>query len=265
MVYGANVVGTRCGVYGESVTSFESNRESQVPGVGVHGRGENFGVVGDGPGIAAVYGSGNRSKVGVLGGAMREGIGVVGASMASLNPSELVDMPVKGTGHGIGVYGTSGKGTGVQGSSGEGAGVRGDSDDAVGVQGESIGGVGVLGHSDLSAGMQGTGQTGVKGVGVGGSGGVFESDKFAQVNLGPLFQLPQLPCEGKAGDLLAVSPLTPDEEDPSPQGVASLWFCTKAQTKESPAVWARVAFNGIATCDLGLVPTPPGDLPFLKE
>jgi hypothetical protein len=115
-------------------------------------------------------------------------------------------------------------------------------------------------------GVYGTGKTGVKGVGAAGRGGVFESDQIAQVNLTPLFNQPNLPCEGKAGDLLVVSPLKQGEEDKSQLGVASLWFCIRSQTQErGPAVWARVAFNGIATCSDGPVPLPPQNLLPLKE
>jgi hypothetical protein len=179
MVYGANVVGDRCGVYGQSGSLPDSNRESQVPGVGVHGRGENFGVVGDGQGIAAVYGHANRSKVGVLGGAMRKGIGVVGASMQSLNPSEFARIPDPGNGPGTGVFGTSGTGTGVHGSSAQGVGVRGhgsvgvgvlgESQEESGVQGVSRNGVGARGDSENNVGI--LGRSGIS-VGVWGNGGV---------------------------------------------------------------------------------------------
>jgi hypothetical protein len=55
MVYGLNVQGDRCGVYGESVR-VESGRESDNLGVGVHGFGENFGIFGNGNrGLAGVY------------------------------------------------------------------------------------------------------------------------------------------------------------------------------------------------------------------
>ena len=169
MVYGANVVGQRCGVYGESVSSVGSNRESNVPGVGVHGRGENFGVVGDGPGIAAVYGHGNRSQAGVLGSAMRGGIGVVGASMQSLNPTDFTRIPDPGNGDGTGVFGTSGTGTGVRGSSVQGVGVSGESQEETGVHGQSSAGVGVLGDSEDNAGVHGRSSNGV---GVWGHGSV---------------------------------------------------------------------------------------------
>jgi hypothetical protein len=85
-----------------------------------------------------------------------------------------------------------------------------------------------------------------------------------QINLKPQFQLTTVPCEGEAGDLLVLSPLKEGEPDPSAQGLASLWFCTKSgTTAERPAIWARVQFDGIATCR-ARVPTPPQNLPTLK-
>jgi hypothetical protein len=84
MVYGVNVQGDRCGVYGESVT-VETQRESTVERVGVHGFGQSFGVFGNGnPGIGGVYGQNNRGRIGTIGAVMRGGTGVVGASLEDL-------------------------------------------------------------------------------------------------------------------------------------------------------------------------------------
>ena len=70
-----------------------------------------------------------------------------------------------------------------------------------------------------------------------------------QINLKPHFEQETLPCEGEAGDLFVMTPLKEGQLDVSPQGVASLWFCIKAgNTNERPATWARVQFDGIATC-----------------
>lgn len=84
------------------------------------------------------------------------------------------------------------------------------------------------------------------------------------LNLKPNFCTPKLPCEGKVGDLLILSPLEKDELDPAPAGQASLWVCVKAalDREELPAVWARVAFGGLATCRFPVQPTPQ-DLPNL--
>src|SRR4051794_23736183 len=83
MAYGANVQGVRAGVYAESVQA-ETNRDADVPGVGVYGVGENFGVFGkinpSAPGVAApgvevagVYGQHHRGRSGVIGAAMPSG------------------------------------------------------------------------------------------------------------------------------------------------------------------------------------------------
>jgi len=130
MVYGLNVQGDRCGVYGESVM-VGGDRESTNEGVGVHGFGENFGVVGNGNrGIAGVYGQNNRDHIGTIGAAMGGGTGVVGASLQALgNPlATWQEIPSTSTGgSGTGVWGISGKGTGVQGQSESGVGIFGTS------------------------------------------------------------------------------------------------------------------------------------------
>ena len=77
--YGVNVQGSFCGVYGESAP--DSDRVADVPGVGVFGAGQNFGVFGKGVpngGIAGVFGQHNRGGVGIIGAAMRGGTGIIG-------------------------------------------------------------------------------------------------------------------------------------------------------------------------------------------
>ena len=88
-----------------------------------------------------------------------------------------------------------------------------------------------------------------------------------QFNIKPLFKTDQVPCDGLAGDLLVITPLEPDERDTSPQGVASLWFCTKSsdEKEQQPAIWARVQFDGIATCKTPPVPKPPQNKPVLER
>jgi hypothetical protein len=85
-----------------------------------------------------------------------------------------------------------------------------------------------------------------------------------QINFKPHFQETTLPCEGEVGDLLVITSLKEGESDPSAQGRASLWFCTKSgTTAERPAIWARVQFDGIATCR-ARIPTPPQNHPTLQ-
>ena len=84
-----------------------------------------------------------------------------------------------------------------------------------------------------------------------------------QINLKPQFEQTSLPCKGEVGDLLVLTRLKEGDPDPSAQGLASLWFCTKSgTTAERPAIWARVQFDGIATCRKP-VPTPPQNHPTL--
>lgn len=254
-----------------------------VAGAGVFGQGaEGEGARRPGAGI-----------IGRGGDPLPGGSAVPGIVGLSLGIGRNIDIPAFDTGvFGLGGTGVTGFGTfgpGVLGSGGP-DGPIGEADPEklqAGVVGEAgvgldqvgdrlIHGAGVIGLAREKAlltfaetgetGVYGTGQTGVKGVGAAGRGGVFESDQIAQINLTPLFNQPNLPCEGEAGDLLVISPLKQDEEDKSEQGVASLWFCIRSQSKErGPAVWARVAFNGIATCSNGPVPLPPQNLPPLKE
>jgi hypothetical protein len=85
-----------------------------------------------------------------------------------------------------------------------------------------------------------------------------------QFNFKPAFEQMTVPCEGEVGDLLVLTPLKEGEPDGSPQGVASLWFCIKASQGERPATWARVQFDGIATCEAP-VPQPPQTRPTLTR
>jgi hypothetical protein len=232
MVYGANVQGVRAGVYGESVRA-ETDRDADVPGTGVHGVGDNFGVFGkinpSAPGVAdrgvevaGVYGQHHRGRSGVVGAAMPPGpdspdtgTGVAGLSVSSLgNPTRFQALPDPADGAGTGVYGSSGSGAGV------------------------------LGTSHTSAGVRGRSQTG--------RGGVFESgdadNLVGQVRLVPqpmavptvvraapiMFdpaQLTSLPRTGQGGDLLVTQ---------DPDGRCTLWFCVRGPDAERPADWREV-------------------------
>lgn len=265
MVYGANVAGERCGVYGESALPVNSDREADVEGVGVFGVGQNFGVFGKGtPGIAGVFGQHNHGGAGIIGAAMRGGTGIVGASVSSLGNPLVTFAPVDdpADGSGTGVFGTSGEGTGVRGSSREGnggefrsergVGASGESDSGNGVRGKGVVGVegvgssvGVVGRGseefDVETGVVGKGTVGVHGeapleggtgvVGQGERGGVFKS-RLAQIRLFPLtFRTPVGNISGEAGDLVA----TQGAEDE-----CSLWFCVRSGDA-STAKWKQIA------------------------
>ncbi len=85
-----------------------------------------------------------------------------------------------------------------------------------------------------------------------------------QINFKPWFEQQSVPCEGEVGDILVLTPLREGESDSEPQGSASVWFCIKAGMGERPAVWARVQFDGVATCAKPL-PLPPQTRPTLQK
>ena len=209
MEYGVNAQGGRCGVYGESV-NFESGRESDVQGVGVHGFGENFGVFGNGNrGIAGVFGQHNRRRgVGIIGASMRGGTGVVGVSLASLgNPLvTFASTPNPADGSGTGVFGSSGSGAGVLGTSHTG---RGGVFQSIGDEGEPV-----------VAQMRLVPRTMI----------VPNVVSASPVMVDPT-SVTELPLAGQSGDLL----VTQNEE-----GSCTLWFCVRAGEKDIPAQWSQV-------------------------
>lgn len=82
-----------------------------------------------------------------------------------------------------------------------------------------------------------------------------------QINIEPAFKQSTVPCEGEVGDLFVMTPLAKGELDPSPQGKASLWFCTEAAVEnERSAVWKRVQFDLKANCG-SPIPDPPQNTP----
>ncbi len=85
-----------------------------------------------------------------------------------------------------------------------------------------------------------------------------------QINFKPWFEQQSVPCEGEVGDILVITPLQEGKSDSAAQGSASVWFCIKASRGELPAVWARVQFDGVATCAKP-VPLPPQTHPTLQR
>ena len=85
-----------------------------------------------------------------------------------------------------------------------------------------------------------------------------------QINFKPSFEQLTVPCDGEVGDLHILTPLKEGDSDSSPQGLASVWFCIKAGKGERPAIWARVQFDGVATC-AAPVPLPPQGRPTLRR
>jgi hypothetical protein len=142
---------------------------------------------------------------------------------------------------GVGVLGRTSLGSGVQGwdeGKQAGFGVRGTSNSGVGVDGSSSSNVGVSGSSSSGDGVSGSSKSaaGVHGSSDTHRGGVFGSNKAAQLRLVPLAPLKGLPDTGEAGDIL-VAPLQ--------GGIAAkgsgLYFCVEShQGNMIPAKWKRI-------------------------
>ncbi len=88
--------------------------------------------------------------------------------------------------------------------------------------------------------------------------------KREQQNFRPQFLRDRVPCEGDVGDILVMTKLDERDRDPEKQGSASVWFCVVSQTEEHDAIWRRVQFDGVASCDRQ-VPLPPQNLPELER
>jgi hypothetical protein len=246
---------------------------SSATNVGVFGKGTT-GVAAKGdfrgaPDQAIVGGRG----VGIIGRGDRNLVsapGVVGFSGGVNDETINIDTGVIGKGEtGVGGLGTRGPGVKGIGSAQQPGvlGVGGKLSDPQAKQGTGIVGLG-RGESlsgpfaaPLDTGVFGGGQDGVKGVGLAGRGGIFQSQRSAQVQLVPARgrrmpesesftptivaapgrQGPELPKSGRAGDLMSVI----DE-----QGDCTLWFCVKGETEGAPSRWAQVllgpSFDGQA-------------------
>lgn len=91
-------------------------------------------------------------------------------------------------------------------------------------------------------------------------------DPYIRLNIRPNFQQEKLPCAGRVGDLVMLTRLAENEIDNEPNGVASLWVCIKASgdQERTKAVWARVAYDGVASCE-NPVPVPPQNRPVLRR
>jgi hypothetical protein len=203
------------------------------------------GALGDGAGVVGA--SNADSERDPNNQAKRLGAGVVGLSLKALpsvvdtpEPLPLPDLKNRPDGNGTGVWGVSGGGTGVHGESRAGTGVNGVingvSSTGIGVHGSgSLFGTGVRGDSHKGRGVQGFSDTGhgvhgesnfvagIFGESVFGRGGLFVSQKIAQLRLVPAdsgFGQATLPA-GETGDLYARSiPNTP-----APKNRAELYFC----------------------------------------
>ncbi|MCA9859467.1 MAG: hypothetical protein KC438_07080 [Thermomicrobiales bacterium] len=84
------------------------------------------------------------------------------------------------------------------------------------------------------------------------------------INIKPLFGTSHVPCEGRVGDVIVMSPLQEDEPDFTDRGVASIWVCTRASYEPEglPAVWIRLQAEGMGTCEYP-ASDPPQDIEIL--
>jgi hypothetical protein len=202
-------------------------------GVGIIGRGDH-GLV-SAPGVVGFAG-------GVTGETIDSGTGVFGQGGIGVSGQGMRGPGVKGTGspEEAGVLGIGGKEHTDQAKQGPGV---------VGIgHGNEVS---VAFASAVETGVFGLGQDGVKGVGIGGRGGVFQSDRAAQVHLVPAQgpQMPEqvsfiptvaadpgragapLPRTGRAGDLVSVV---------DDRGRCTLWFCVQSGEERAPARWSQV-------------------------
>lgn len=221
-VYGVNVQGTRCGVYGESLApEQETDREIEVDRVGLFGDGDRYGVHGIGRTVTGVLGLIRRpGAAGVVGIGLRDAAGVVGQSRTGFVPTlPTGDSDLHGA-EGIGVLGESGAGVGVAGRCDKAFGVTGTSGTGVGGHFESREAAGVSARSSQS------------------NGAVFESARAAQVRLVTSVEIQNPPSDGRAGDLLAIG------RGEAPLG--SLWFCVLGGREDRPAVWGKVQLGAMS-------------------
>jgi hypothetical protein len=256
---GVGVVGTECGVYGQSrdyQQAFHTSTRDANGGAGVVGRGNIYGVFGEslergvfGKGSSTgVFGEGHRNSPGVVGLCFLKdevradffgvaGPGVLGVSNANSRPDPAPD---PGPQWRAGVVGLSLSVLGVT----ETVPTRGrvtDLGDGTGVAGISGSGIGVHGRSES------------------GRGGVFESTESPQLQLVPAKRpvtqrgistetltplFPVLPHDGEAGDLIATLEHEPDTRTGGSSCQARLWFCLRSVDRstnpERAAGWAQV-------------------------
>jgi hypothetical protein len=277
--FGVAVYATQCGVNGVAFADFSqepANPHRIAPElVGVHGRGDNEGVQGEGP--IGVHGIGlptpglvSNQGVGVLGEGDFEGVegrgqtGVAGRGVMT---------GVDGTGR-VGVHGkgaTAGGGTGVLGEGPigvEGSGPIGVHGIGGSLDGQVAARMGVLGEGGL-IGVEGRNidGMGILGASVNNRGGVFQtggapapalqsyqSKPCAQVLLVPVHVVGDieghLPRAGHIGDLLAITSQHVDPIQRRAVTTTELWFCTSSGSNDhaqSGAVWAKLQFEKTVT------------------
>jgi hypothetical protein len=268
--FGVGVQGSQCGVHGEGMASSQGSRAVSISAVGVHGRGDFYGVYGvagtiksgDAPDLA----SSPSHPIGVMGVSDEGAVGApaVLGDNGVLKPtmsanSILEDDMFTIAGASVGVAGVSAAGGGVVGVAGI---ATPSGHEALSHASSNSSSNGLLGfNGGVTAVGAGPGP-GLYAVASGGRAGIFESLRStahrgfaaAQVQLVPLsvdgFQgrdftpaktpLVSLPRLAQLGDLISV--VTTPAIGAAP--VASLWFCIQAGSDtQHPAQWAEISFG----------------------
>jgi hypothetical protein len=251
--HAAGVIGIGGGM-GPGFDALPSHTLMQTGGVGVYGQGADLTTTMEIPPPPA-------PAVKVLSGPLEPGVGVIGRGGVATGPVAGIGGGVVGLAGGIAIPlpASSSDGVGVFGQgnlglSGVGSviGVKGVSATTVGVQGETDTGVGVVGTADK-----------------GGRGGMFLSDKSAQLQLFPhsiKVAKPDfkpatpteltgtgiplaLPKAGSIGDILAIDVVTKAATDTPDLNTCTLWLCVRtADAKTStPAVWSQILTGGFVS------------------
>jgi hypothetical protein len=259
--FGAGVNGSRCGVHGEGMASPQGSRSVTVSAVGVHGRGDFYGVYG----IAGTIPSGNAPE---LGSEPFAPIGVIGVSDPQNSaPAVLGDngvlkdtMTQTGVEQAMSTIAKTAVGViGVSGSNGGVAGVAGidqpKGQAALNFVNGNLASNGLAGFNSAITAVAAGPSPGVYGISVGGGrGGIFQSfipnSQFpqvaAQIQLVPTpatpitgTRLPNLLKFGQAGDLTAVVVTLSNA-----QTTNSLWFCVQSfVSDQNPAKWAEITLG----------------------
>jgi len=215
--------------------------------IGVRASGTETGVHAAGSNTAGVYGEIIENGTGAYGLAVNaNAIGVAGINNGSKNDKK------KAKESGIGIVGATetGQGFGVVGLSVDSLvgttptsvpTVFIDDKDQVSFIGGSLtstfpmnmklsSGIGVVGMSGSGSGVLGKSTTG--------KGGVFSSDKRAQINLVP--KLEKLPVQGQIGDLIVILAQRKLDDTNTVTTVPQIWFCGRDGDSKNPAYWAQV-------------------------
>jgi hypothetical protein len=260
--FGVGVTGSRCGVHGEGMTT-PLGATASVSGVGVHGRGDFYGVYG-------IAGTIKRDEAPDLSSTPPHPIGVIGVSESTpavLGDNGVLKSDLKGNLGNDMILTIAETSAGVVGVSKDGAGVIGvaglataSGHEAFGHASSNISNNG-LNHFNSGVTAVGAGPgSGLYAVASGGRAAIFESlpsaalrgQVTAQVHLKPLqvglsgteisvvkTLLVSLPRLGQMGDLISVVLAG----IPGVTQAPSLWFCVQSGTADSPAHWAEILFG----------------------